>query len=67
MCDKVAPDATYIDTIPYSIIDQDGLKSNTAIITIEVMCTRDPPIAIPDEDETNPTTPVDTNVLINDS
>ena len=67
MCDKVAPAASYIDTIPYTIVDQDGLTSNTATITVTVLCTREPPIAVPDEDETNPNTPTDTPVLDNDS
>ena len=65
-CDEVAPEPSYIDTIPYTIVDQDGLTSNTAIITVTVLCIRDPPIATPDEDRTNENTPVNVPVLEND-
>ena len=67
MCDSVAPYATYVDTVSYTIIDQDGLTSNTAIITITVYCDRNPPIAQPDFDTTTEYELVNVPVLENDS
>ena len=66
-CDKVAPDATYTDTIPYTIVDADGLTSNTAIITVTVYCDRNPPNAKDDEATTDEDSPVTVPVLNNDS
>ena len=66
-CRKVAPSTTYIDTIPYTIIDEDGLVSNTATITVTVRCRREPPNAEPDYSTTDEVTPVTIGVLDNDS
>ena len=66
-CEEIAPDATYTDTVDYTIIDQDGLTSNKATITITAKCRRKPPTAVDDSEETDVDSPVVVDVLSNDS
>ncbi|MEE8603270.1 Ig-like domain-containing protein, partial [Euzebya tangerina] len=52
------------DTITYTVTDPDG---GTATATVTVTVANEPPVAVDDDAETDPATPVDIPVLDNDS
>lgn len=65
----VTPNSNYDGqiTFNYRVADNEGLYSNTATVTVTVDATNDPPVANADAASTNEDTPVNINILANDS
>jgi hypothetical protein len=55
------------DSLTYTVKDTNGLTSNVATVAITVTFFDYPPVANDDAASTNPNTPVDVNVLANDT
>ncbi len=64
-----SPDADYhgSDSFTYTVSDNDGATSNVATVTVTVVGVNDPPVAVDDSATTDEDTPVDINVLANDT
>ncbi len=63
------PNQNYVgpDTIQYTVRDSNGTVSNVGTISITVTFVDYPPVANNDSAQTNPNTPVNINVLANDT
>ena len=64
-----SPDADYhgSDSFTYTVSDNDGATSNVATVTVTVTDVQDPPVAVDDSATTDEDTPVDIDVLANDT
>jgi hypothetical protein len=64
-----SPDADYhgSDSFTYTVGDNDGATSNVATVTVTVAAVQDPPVAVNDSTTTDEDTPVDIDVLANDT
>ena len=64
-----SPDADYhgTDSFTYTVGDNDGATSNVATVTVTVTDVQDPPVAVDDSATTDEDTPVDIDVLANDT